>query len=112
MSSSKDTKGLKGLKGQRCSNTNVSMPALSKRDTFLISGLKVDPKHPSSHRNAKAVCWNYFGSIKFCTPDDSEFILDKSRYYRSLILSSVQQKARLAEFQILVAFHCKLHPGV
>jgi len=42
------SKGTKGLKGQRCSNKNISMPALSKRDTFLISGLKVDPKHPSS----------------------------------------------------------------
>jgi len=38
----------KGLKGQRCSNKNISMPALFERDTFLISGLKVDPKRPSN----------------------------------------------------------------
>jgi len=85
------SKGTKGLKGQRCSSKNVSMPVLSKRDTFLISGLKVDPKHPSSHGNAKAVCWNYFGSIKFCSPDDSESILDKSRYYRSQCLTDIKQ---------------------
>lgn len=39
------------------------------------------------------MCWNYFGSIKFCPPDDSESILDKSRYYCSLCLTDIKQRS-------------------
>jgi len=69
MSSSKGSKGLRVVKGRQCSSKNVSLSALSKHDQLLISGLKVEPKQPSRDGSAKAVCWNYFGCIKFSQPD-------------------------------------------
>jgi len=78
MSSSKGSKGPKGIKGRQLSNKNVSLLALSKHHKFLISGLKGEPKQLSSHGNATAVCWTYFGCIKFSLPDEGESILDKS----------------------------------
>jgi len=89
MSNSKG-KGLKGLKGRHRSNTNVSLPALSKQHKLLISGLKIWAKQPSSHGNTKAVCWAYFGSIKFCSDDNVETVLDKTRYYCSLCLCQLR----------------------
>ena len=55
---------------------------------LLISGLKVEPKQPSSHGNAKAECGNYFiiDWIKFSPADEGQLILDKGKYCCSLCI--------------------------
>jgi len=53
----------------------------------------IEAKQLSSHSNAKAVCWAYFGSIKFCSDDNGQTVLDKTRYYCSLCLRELQSKS-------------------
>lgn len=75
--------------GSRKTNKNVSVSPLTRLDKQLIKSLKVEPKLPTRHGNSKAVCWNYFGTMKYKS-GEKEVTLDSSRYYCLSCLTDVQ----------------------
>jgi hypothetical protein len=79
-------------------NTNVSVSTLTRNDKIFIRHLAIEKSLGTDHGNSKAICWNYFGKLKYDRSDnevgeveDDDVYLNKNRIYCSLCLDDVKK---------------------
>ena len=77
-------------------NTNVSVSTLTRNDKIFIKHLAIEKSLGTDHGNSKAICWNYFGKLKYDLPDnkvgeDDDVYLNKDQIYCSLCLDDVKK---------------------